>query len=77
MLGPSGGSGGQQHLQGKRIYRAMYDYVANDVDEVSFYENDMIIDAVNVDGNWLIGKVARSGQTGMLPANYVAEVLSG
>lgn len=55
------------------VFRAMYDYVANDVDEVSFFENDILIDCVNVDGNWLIGKVARSGQTGMLPANYVTE----
>lgn len=54
----------------------MYDYVANDVDEVSFFENDVLVDCVNVDGNWLIGKVARSGQTGMLPANYVAEFSS-
>lgn len=57
----------------RRVFRAMYDYVANDVDEVSFFENDILIDCVNVDGNWLIGKVARSGQTGMLPANYVTE----
>jgi len=60
----------------RRVYRAMYDYVANDVDEVSFYENDLLVDCVNVDRNWLIGKVARSGQTGMLPANYVTELPS-
>lgn len=60
----------------RRVFRAMYDYVANDVDEVSFFENDILVDCVNVDGNWLIGKVARSGQTGMLPANYVAEFSS-
>lgn len=63
----------QNHQIPNRVFRAMYDYVANDVDEVSFFENDILTDCVNVDGNWLIGKVARSGQTGMLPANYVAE----
>jgi hypothetical protein len=60
----------------RRVFRAMYDYVANDVDEVSFFENDILVDCVNVDRNWLVGKVARSGQTGMLPANYVAELPS-
>lgn len=64
----------QPNQMPRRVFRAMYDYVANDVDEVSFFENDILLDCVNVDGNWLIGKVARSGQTGMLPANYVAEI---
>lgn len=64
----------QTNQMPRRVFRAMYDYVANDVDEVSFFENDILLDCVNVDGNWLIGKVARSGQTGMLPANYVAEI---
>ena len=60
----------------RRVFRAMYDYVANDVDEVSFFENDILIDCVDVDRNWLAGKVARTGQTGMLPANYVTELPS-
>lgn len=63
----------QQPTVPRRVFRAMYDYMANDVDEVSFFENDILIDCVNVDGNWLTGKVVRSGQTGMLPANYVTE----
>lgn len=67
-----GGQAAQMsHQVPRRVFRAMYDYVANDVDEVSFLENDILVDCVNVDRNWLVGKVARSGQTGMLPANYV------
>lgn len=75
MSGPLGSQGLIQQMP-RRVFRAMYDYVANDVDEVSFYENDLLVDCVNVDRNWLIGKVARSGQTGMLPANYVTELSS-
>lgn len=69
-----------QHPQNQipnRIYRAIYDYVANDVDEVNFVENDILIDCMSVDGNWLVGKVARTGQTGMLPRNYVTEWQEG
>lgn len=56
-----------------RVYRAMYDYEANDIDEVTFFENDVLINCVDAGGNWLIGKVARTGQEGMFPANYVTE----
>lgn len=54
-----------------RIYRAMYDYEAQDDDEVSFLENDLIINVSNIDGGWMTGEVQRTGHIGMLPANYV------
>ncbi|XP_018334140.1 LIM and SH3 domain protein Lasp isoform X2 [Agrilus planipennis] len=54
-----------------RVYRAMYDYEAQDDDEVSFIDGDLIINVSSIDGGWMTGEVQRTGQVGMLPANYV------
>lgn len=54
-----------------RVYRAMYDYEALDDDEVSFMDGDLIINVSSVEGGWMTGEVQRTGQVGMLPANYV------
>lgn len=64
----------QQQAMAKLVYRAMYDYAAQDNDEVSFYEGDILINCMNIDTGWMTGTVQRSGQTGMLPANYVEPV---
>lgn len=57
------------HFQ--RTFRAMYDYVAQDSDEVSFMDGDTIINCNPIDDGWMTGTVQRTGQSGMLPANYV------
>ncbi|KAG6459088.1 hypothetical protein O3G_MSEX011199 [Manduca sexta] len=57
--------------QNQRVYIAMYDYEANDSDEVSFREGDLITEASAIDEGWMTGRVARTGRAGMLPANYV------
>lgn len=49
----------------------MYDYEAQDSDEVSFCDGDLIINVTNIDSGWMTGQVERTGETGMLPANYV------
>lgn len=54
-----------------RVYRAMYDYDAQDDDEVSFQDGDYIVNVRSIDGGWMTGEVQRTGQVGMLPANYV------
>ncbi|KAG5893856.1 hypothetical protein JTB14_002582 [Gonioctena quinquepunctata] len=54
-----------------RVYMAMYDYAAQDDDEVSFKEGDLIVNVQSIDGGWMTGEVQRTGQVGMLPANYV------
>ena len=58
------------------MFVAMYEYEAQDTDEVSFIEGDHIIDTEAIDDGWMYGKVERTGQVGMLPANYV-ELLAG
>ncbi|KAJ8414297.1 hypothetical protein AAFF_G00051670 [Aldrovandia affinis] len=58
---------------GKR-YRAVYDYAAADEDEVSFLDGDMILDVQQIDEGWMYGRVERTGQQGMLPANYVEAI---
>ncbi|GIY07774.1 LIM and SH3 domain protein F42H10.3 [Caerostris extrusa] len=55
-------------------FKAMYDYVAQDSDEVSFLDGDVIINCNAIDDGWMTGTVQRTGQTGMLPANYVERV---
>jgi hypothetical protein len=56
------------------VYQAIYDYVAADKDEVSFSENDIIIDVDPIDEGWMFGTVKRTGLRGMLPSNYVEKV---
>ncbi|KAI5617624.1 LIM and SH3 domain protein 1 [Silurus asotus] len=58
---------------GKR-YRAIYDYAAADEDEVSFADGDVIMDVQQIDEGWMFGRVERTGQQGMLPANYVEAI---
>lgn len=55
----------------QRVYRALYDYAAQDHDEVSFRDGDIIINAQPIDEGWMYGTVQRTGKSGMLPANYV------
>ncbi|VVC41755.1 Nebulin repeat,SH3 domain,Zinc finger, LIM-type [Cinara cedri] len=54
-----------------RVYRAMYDYEAQDLDEVSFTDGDLIVNCAAIDDGWMTGVVQRTGESGMLPANYV------
>lgn len=54
-----------------RSFRAIYDYTAQDNDEVSFLDGDLIINCQAIDEGWMTGTVQRTGQTGMLPSNYV------
>ena len=63
-----------QSGQKMRCYQAMYDYESQDSDEVSFRDGDIIINAAFIDEGWMTGTVHRTGQSGMLPANYVEPV---
>lgn len=49
----------------------MYDYDAQDDDEVSFIEGDMVFNCQVVDDGWVIGTVKRTNQKGMIPSNYI------
>ncbi|EJW82986.1 hypothetical protein WUBG_06103, partial [Wuchereria bancrofti] len=54
--------------------KALYDYTAADKDEVTFVEDDIIVNCQKVDEGWLTGTVQRTLQWGMLPSNYVERV---
>jgi len=58
-----------------RVYKAIYDYQAQDDDEIGFEEGDLIINCEPIDEGWMQGMHKKSGQVGMLPANYVELVL--
>jgi len=53
------------------VYLAVYEYEAQDSDEVSFSEGDRIIETEMIDDGWMYGRVERTGDYGMLPSNYV------
>ncbi|XP_036220290.2 LIM and SH3 domain protein Lasp isoform X4 [Bactrocera oleae] len=65
----------QQSKSNLRVYRALYDYEAQDTDEVSFREGDVIFEVESADSGWMTGRVERTGKTGMLPANYVEQAV--
>uniref|UniRef100_A0A8C4T735 Nebulin n=1 Tax=Erpetoichthys calabaricus TaxID=27687 RepID=A0A8C4T735_ERPCA len=57
-----------------RSFRAMYDYIGADGDEVSFKDGDIIMNVQSIDEGWMYGTVQRTGKTGMLPANYMEAI---
>jgi len=63
-------------FQAGEVFVAVYEYEAQDDDEVSFIEGDRIIDTEAIDDGWMYGRVERTGNFGMLPANYV-ELVAG
>jgi len=58
-------------MQHGPTYRAMYDYDAQDNDEVTIHENDVILDVEILDEGWAMGTVESTGQRGMIPSNYI------
>jgi hypothetical protein len=69
-----GGAPAQARPQTGFTVKALYDYTAADTDEVSFKENDIIVNCAKVDDGWMTGTVQRTLTWGMLPANYVERV---
>eukprot|EP00924_Labyrinthula_sp_SR-Ha-C_P001064 maker-scaffold_7-snap-gene-12.42-mRNA-1 protein AED:0.00 eAED:0.00 QI:151/1/1/1/1/1/4/87/591 len=53
--------------------KAIFNYVAQDRDEISFYEGDYL-ELLQEDGEWWQGKLARGGPVGYFPANRVQKV---
>uniref|UniRef100_A0A7N8WYX6 LIM and SH3 domain protein 1 n=1 Tax=Mastacembelus armatus TaxID=205130 RepID=A0A7N8WYX6_9TELE len=72
--GPPPSAGVCPPLSPHKRYRAVYDYSAADEDEVSFMDGDVIVDVQQIDEGWMYGRVERTGQQGMLPANYVEAI---
>ena len=56
-------------------YQAMYDYNAEEDDEVSFIEGDIIVSPhfSHYEG-WMMGCVERTGLNGLFPLNYVQRI---
>lgn len=58
----------------QKRFQALYSYTAADADEVSLQEGDLVLDVERIDEGWVFGCNQRTGQRGMLPANYVRPV---
>lgn len=56
------------------VCMAIYTYAAQDEDEVSFKEGDLIMMCEPIDEGWMYGTVKNSGVRGMLPSNYVEKM---
>merc|ERR1712174_95170 len=52
-------------------FMAMYNYNKQEEDELSFEEGDYLEDCQFIGEGWLYGYNRRTGESGMLPANYV------
>jgi len=65
---------GVLHNDESSTYIAIYDYTAEDDDEVSFQAGDIITNGEPIDEGWMNGTVKRTGQSGMLPSNYVEPI---
>ncbi|CCH61572.1 hypothetical protein TBLA_0F00280 [Henningerozyma blattae CBS 6284] len=50
---------------------AQYDYEAAEDNELTFNENDKIINIEFVDDDWWLGELESSGEKGLFPSNYV------
>lgn len=55
----------------QETWTAIYDYVASDDDELTFKDGDTIVNAQNIADGWMYGTLASTGQSGLLPSNYV------
>merc|ERR1712242_282404 len=53
---------------------AMYNFAPNEEDELNMDEGDMIDECQFIGEGWLYGYNRRTGEAGMLPANYVESV---
>ncbi|KAI3402714.2 ABP1 [Candida oxycetoniae] len=51
---------------------AEYDYVKDEDNEIGFEEGDIIIEIDFVDEDWWSGKLEKTGEVGLFPANYVS-----
>ena len=56
-------------------YRALYDQIAEDDDEISFKVGDIIEVIEKLDDGWWKGKVYNDNKIGVFPSNYVAKVV--
>lgn len=56
------------------MFKALYDYDAQDEDEVSFQEGDLISNCQVIDEGWVIGVVQSTNCKGMIPSNYIEEM---
>nr|2K3B_A Chain A, Actin-binding protein [unidentified] len=51
---------------------AEYDYDAAEDNELTFVENDKIINIEFVDDDWWLGELEKDGSKGLFPSNYVS-----
>ena len=65
---PSSDSGDTTGANGKSA-RALYDYQAEDENELTFDPDDIITDIEVIDDGWWVGSF--NGARGMFPSNYV------
>jgi hypothetical protein len=56
------------------VFRAIYDYDANDSDELSFRDGDKFINCEEIAQGWMLGIHEKSGKRGLFPSNYCTAI---
>ena len=56
-----------------RRYRALYNYVPQNDDEVELKEGDIVYVMEKCDDGWFVGTSQRTGIFGTFPGNYVSK----
>ena len=59
------------------VYKADYDYEAEEDNEITFQEGDHISDIEIINDGWCFGTNIQTGERGMIPTNYITEVIQG
>lgn len=66
-----GGSGERFCLPKPRIYRVVYPYKPQQMDEIELAYGDLLTVTIQCDDGWFLGRSTLSGKFGTFPGNYV------
>ncbi|KAJ6222018.1 hypothetical protein RDWZM_000563 [Blomia tropicalis] len=69
-----GGSGERFCLPKPRIYRVLYPYSPQQLDELELQYGDLLTVTIQCDDGWFLGRSTLSGKFGTFPGNYVEPV---
>lgn len=69
-----GGSAERFCLPKPRIYRVLYPYKPQQVDELELQYGDLLTVTIQCDDGWFLGRSTLSGKFGTFPGNYVEPV---
>jgi len=70
-VGGGGGGSPEQPREMNAVCEALFDFVGQDLDELSFHKGDTLVITGELNG-WYLGKIQGQQQVGIFPSNYVS-----